>query len=145
METLGHALDVITSEIATGQALDGLKIGLYTNQISPTPDTVITDLTEAAFTGYARSSTIVWGTPYRPLSAALYGADAPRYTSINTDPSTNVNVYGAFLVKPGTPDVLEAVIPFDTPVVIAGAGAGVSVVLQARYSPSLDLIIVAEQ
>lgn len=44
--------------------LTGSKVMLFTNNITPTPGAVLADLTEATYTGYARSAALTWGTPF---------------------------------------------------------------------------------
>lgn len=68
--------DVTNGGGALTGTLSGAKIMLYTNAgYVWTPDSVLTDLTEAAYPGYARQ-TVAWDAPYFNLSvqAELIGA-----------------------------------------------------------------------
>lgn len=54
-----QALLRIMASIRTA-ALDGGEMALFTNNITPGPQTIAADLTEATFTGYARAALTAW-------------------------------------------------------------------------------------
>lgn len=57
------ALARLVTDIKTN-LLDGGEFGLYVNDVAPTIDTVIGDLTEATFTGYARATVTTFSAVY---------------------------------------------------------------------------------
>lgn len=94
--------------------LDGGFAGLYQNDITPTVNTLLADLTEADFTGYARVTLAAWLVPY--LSAERKGASiSPIAIFRQVAPFTVGNqIYGWFVLdKDG---VLMLSGRFDNPI-----------------------------
>lgn len=56
--------DILTELTAVAGKLNGVKIGLYTNNVTWNKNTVLTDVTECTFTGYAKVA-VTWTTPFR--------------------------------------------------------------------------------
>ncbi len=66
-KTRAYWLDLLENAINPGTAvltkLSAAKIGAGLTLVTPGPNTVIGDLGEATFIGYAESATVVWGAP----------------------------------------------------------------------------------
>jgi hypothetical protein len=105
-------LNMLTSMFAAAAATT--KIRLYQNNYVPGPGTVLTDLTEADFDGYAQYSNTVWNAPTLNAITGRYditSGGAPTFTQTGTV-ITNT-VYGWYMVDGSD---LVAVERFDTPV-----------------------------
>src|SRR5271166_3636732 len=55
--------DLTAGLLEPGTSPNFAKVGLFTNNYTPLPTTVIGDLTEAAYTGYAQLDVPAWGDP----------------------------------------------------------------------------------
>lgn len=95
---------------------DGWEVRLYTNDLVPSGRTLIDDLVEATFTDYAGVGPIVWGSPYIDDDglAAVDSQLCQWIAGVIADDGEVV--YGAYLVDPGTPDVLKGVERFPAPI-----------------------------
>jgi hypothetical protein len=122
--------DSIAGATGTDPLLKTAKVMLYVNNIAPTNKTVIGDLTEASWTGYARSAAVTWALPILSNNTGLptIVADAKTFTvTTNAGPQT---AYGYALVTTVTAvDHLLAIAPFDTPI---NPGPGTEIIVQAR-------------
>lgn len=120
----------IAGVTATDPLLKSAKVMIYVNNVSPTPNTVAADLTEATWSGYARSGAITWALPTisNETQDPAIVADAKTFTvTTNTDPQT---MFGYALVTTVTAvDHLLAVAPLNTPITPA---AGTEIIIQAR-------------
>jgi hypothetical protein len=86
----------LTDMVAAGGVLTGLQIGLFTNDLAPSNLTLLSDLTEASFDGYARQN-ITWDSIFRGQSGA-YHVNSQLVQFASTD-STNPQIcYGYFVV-----------------------------------------------
>jgi len=56
---------ILTSFTAALGEIVGALIHLYTNDFTPNIDSVLTDYTEATFTGYVASDAVVWSETFR--------------------------------------------------------------------------------
>jgi len=113
IKSLDALLLEAAAELGAGGSYDGAKVGLYVNAILPDENTLLADLTQPAFTGYALSSAVVWGglgvdELNRVISVAGIKEFAPSAIV------TGEIAYGAFLVD-GAGTTLLAIYPFDTP------------------------------
>lgn len=94
-----QALDLalLAALTETDGALFGAKIGLFKANVTLQPSTVLADLSEADFTGYARSAAITWGTPgVSSDKTPMVAGDAKVFTAGN--PITVPNqIYGYFV------------------------------------------------
>lgn len=112
-----HDLMVVSAQAAAGAVagpLHGAYLGLF---ISPTPiltpASVMADIAEATYTGYARQA-LVWGSPY--ISAA--GPEALDATGLifqPTDAVTPNTALGMFLADAATVGNLIASVRFPPP------------------------------
>ena len=118
---------MLTALTAMGGELNGVKMGLYVSNTTPGPATILTDLTEATWTGYAQSGAITWG------GVAINGAgDAeivgPREQFLSTGVTSPAQInYGYFIVD-GAGTTLIFAERFDTPVTISVAAQYINVV-----------------
>jgi hypothetical protein len=116
----------------TDPKLKSAKVMLYTNNFSPSASTVIADLTEATFTGYARSAVVTWANAVlsneTSLPALLGDAKTFTVTAQTTPPET---VFGYALVATiSAVDYLLGVKPAPTPI---SPVAGTEIVVQPRF------------
>lgn len=88
-------VNMIDPALAAPTLLAAAKIGCGQSVITPSPTTVIGDLGECDFTGYAESATVVWGPPVNELDGSVTSI-APshlfRMTGATT-PNTVNNVF----------------------------------------------------
>jgi hypothetical protein len=116
---------------ATGNYLAGAKVHLFTNQISISPTTPLTALTEATFDGYSAASITTWLTPYSDvLGNAILEAQIEQF--LCTGSTVSETIYGAYLTNTLGTALLMA-INFATPVHITQAGDAVI------FSPQVSL------
>lgn len=109
--------DSTTGATGTDPLLKTAKVGLYVNNISPTPGTVFADLTEASWTGYARSGTVTWSAAVVSNETNLPAivGDSKTFT-VTTQPTPAQVAFGYFIATTvSAVDHLLAVVPFDTP------------------------------
>ncbi len=145
MNTLVYTNAVIAKMLAAGGPLLGLEMGLYKTAVAPAPGTILTNLTEPTWTGYAR---VALGAPVGPTNPQSETVSAAQYalgTFTSTDVTANDQIYGAFIADVATHMVLYAVLPFASPVPITGSGASLSVAVQARLDPTIDIFATVEQ
>lgn len=119
--TRALALDLLTQDVAAAPdptVLVGAKMGVFINEPELTLDTVLADLTQPAFTGYALSAAITWGTPgfeeAGPRAVVLGDLKTFRATAA---PDPGVTVRGWFVVDAAGTGLLAAAM-LDVPVPI---------------------------
>lgn len=123
---------VAAAAIASNAGMNGAICGLFTGSPVITRDTVLADLAEADFQGYARSSAVVWGSVLRlPDGGACFVGDRKQFVANNTLDNAQV-ISGAFLVNNGNGSLLLAAGAFDNPIPIALPGDSVN------FNPSLQ-------
>jgi hypothetical protein len=113
--------------VDTGNLYAGAVLHLYKTSIALGPTTAVGDFVEADFSGYAASSTIVWGTPfYQPNGVPVVNGDMKTF--VVDDPATILNtVYGWYCTNAaGTVYLFGR--PFDAPVILTAPGQGLNVV-----------------
>jgi len=119
--------DELTALIAASAPLDGAVVRLIKAPLTPTPATPLASFTEADFTGYVHSTTIVWGTAfYLPDGQAAITSDLKTFT-VGASPTILNTIYG-FLVtdQPATKWMFCRI--FDTPIVLTQAGNAIQVI-----------------
>jgi hypothetical protein len=109
---------LINPTLAAPVLLSAAKIMLGTTPITPSVTTNYASLTEAAFTGYAQSATVVWGAPVNELDGsqtALSPSHLFRCTASGTPEvisnfavtdgvaPTATGILGSALINPGVP------------------------------------------
>lgn len=99
---------------------NGCKVGLFKNNIVPSPNTVLADLTQPEATGYALSAAPVWGSAFNGANDCK-GITAPSVTFRRTNSDDDEEtIYGAFLVT-SDGNTLLATKRFEEPVTWAVA------------------------
>jgi len=123
-------LGLLTDAIAVGGSLEAPELGLFQNNVVFDPDlTVIGDLDEADYTGYAKEA-LTWDQPSVSDDGNLE-MHASQATFRPTDAVTPNDIYGWFLVDAG--GALIAGGNFDTaPLPMNNALDVIKVTLQLR-------------
>jgi hypothetical protein len=118
---------------------NGSKAGLFTFANGGlSEETVLADLTEATFGGYARGSAITWGSELR-LQDGGYGYVGGRQQWVaNATPGGGEVILGAFIVDGSNSPTLQAAGLFDEPISIINPGDGVN------WNPGLALKMVTD-
>lgn len=116
------AWELMLGELSdSGNLWDGAVVMPFKNNVALGPATVIGDLNECDFTGYAVSSAVVWGDPgYLPDGTAIVTGDAKVFR-VGASPTVLNTVYGWALVN-AAKDVLYFARKFESPVVLSTAG-----------------------
>jgi hypothetical protein len=99
MITLGQLslLNKLNGFIAAGT--NG-HIGLFSNSISSiTPDTQLSDLVEANFSGYSRGGNITWPAPFIDPISGIYQVSSPEQQFIADANMTPQTIHGYFLLN----------------------------------------------
>lgn len=120
---------ILTELVDTGNFYDGAIMKLIKANISLQGSTTLAalDAIECDFSGYAASSTIVWGTPFfQPSGVPVVVGDAKLFTTADPAPDLN-SVYGWYLTNAGGTALLAARL-FDSPVILSGPGQGFEVI-----------------
>lgn len=117
----------LTELTDTGNYLDGAKAMLFKNDITPSVDSILADLTPADFSGYAMSAAVVWGAPFKDENGNLV-VRAGSCEFNQTAATVTNTVYGWGLVgdPSGTPFLICAE-RFETPVQMIDSLCGVVV------------------
>lgn len=124
------AVKAIIDELkATGNFLDALTLHLYKSPGAPTRQTVLGDLTEADFTGYAAVALGAWGADWTD-PAGNWHVTAPSIQFTATGSAVSNDIYGYYVTATvGGNPVLRYVEAFDQgPFGIARAGDALIVV-----------------
>jgi hypothetical protein len=129
--TLFFQLLALARLIAVGGPLAGTQLILFSNNLSITKDTQVSDLVPCIFTGYAPVAALVFGTPYIDLGGNVR-ADVPSNTFVATSGTPVDTIAGwAILDTAGTGLVEAALLP--VPVQITRAGDGYTVLPTYAY------------
>lgn len=130
---------LINAALAAPLLLAAAKQGLAASSFTPNVGTVEGDFTEAAFTGYAQSATIVWGAPLNEpdgSQTSLSPANLFRCTTTGTAET----IYGGFVsdgvASPGSGILGSYVMPVPIPIVNAGDGFSVVIAWPMGQAPS---------
>lgn len=126
---------MLTENVGVGGRLNAVKVMLFQNDITPSKQTLLADLVEATFDGYARSAAVTWGTVGQTSTGAaeVYG-DTKLFTSSgDTTPNT---IYGFALVNTGGTAV-EYAERFASPIPVSQTG--ITVPVTPRYTRDSDV------
>lgn len=118
--------DVLALLADTAQPLDGVQVGLFQNNYTPTRSSAIGDLVDADFTGYALSAAVVWSGPFMDPVLGPYLVGDLKTFSVGSSPTTTNDIYGYYVIDSG--GNLIAAERFASPVPMAVAGATIPVV-----------------
>lgn len=120
MKILDSRKAILTAITATGGPWNGAIIGLYKNNIVPTPRTTLAELDEADFTGYTRSAAITWSAVGQNIEdQAICLSDQKVFAG--TGSAVANLIYGYMVLTTGGTFLLE-VVPLPEPVSINEAG-----------------------
>jgi hypothetical protein len=118
----------------------GVSMALFVNNIVPTPQTALGDLTEATFAGYAELTLLktwsVGGVGGGQPTAVL---DQPTVFTSSGPTSPAQTVYGWYLILPGTPNKLLVACRLDTPFLVADATVVIPITVQLLLPQGLLL------
>jgi len=88
---------------------------LFQNDITPGPNSVVADFTEANFGSYASVTLSTWGAPYVDVDGIA--KVSPPSSQFQPDDSDDPNtIYGFYVTQAGAPTVLLYAARLDTPV-----------------------------
>jgi hypothetical protein len=113
-------LAILNALTAMSAILNGAKVHLYANNAALGENTVLGDLTEATFTGYAASIALVWNPAYTQQDGTPT-VDAPSVTFASTSPFTTGNTIYGFYVTNGAGSTLLYAQAFAAPQLISAA------------------------
>lgn len=124
-QTQKMKLAELIQDIATGGPLHSAKIGLYVNNYNIVPGSLLTDLTQASFTG---STPVVctFGTPYVTAAGAVESVGAVATFACTVAPGTPEVVYGYFITDGST--TLLGGDRLVTPITISAIGDTINLV-----------------
>jgi len=108
--------------------LGSASVGLYQTLVTPTDQTVLADLTEANYDGYARQASHTWGDVFIDPNG-LYSEQAQQLVFSPTGSDTMNTIYGLFVVGSDSAALL-AVEPFDSPVPLTGPLSNLTITLR---------------
>jgi len=98
------------------------EMHLYTNDITPTPDALEADFTEADFGGYAAKA-ITWEAPYIDGAGLVHAVgNVTTFVCTGTPPN---DIYGYYVIGAGG-EYLGGARFDDAPRPVPGAGYGIS-------------------
>jgi hypothetical protein len=106
----------LAASIASATVLGAdLKMGLYTNVLTPTKTLVVADFTEPTYGSYVRQA-VLMGDPVRD---PIYGiaSVSGSLTWQQTGTAVPVTIVGCFLTF-GAGNLFAGILPFDTPIAL---------------------------
>ena len=80
--------------------LDDVTVHLYQNDVAPGPDTVVGDLTEADFSGYAASAALVFGGPFQNADGEIE-MDLPSHQFDHSGGAVANVIFGYYVLTTG--------------------------------------------
>lgn len=122
--------------ITTLQAITGVggqyaggKVMLFTNNIVPTKATVLADLTEATFGGYARTTLAGWTAPYVNMAGnySIDNLDIQEFDGDGSGPDEAIMGYG--VLNAGGTVLLQAE-KFATPIQVSGGNVHLGILVR---------------
>ena len=130
--TLVFQLLALARLVATGGPLDDtVQLILFSNSLSPGPNTGVGDLVPCVFTGYAPVAALTFGTPYIDLNGSAR-VDAPSQTFIATSGTPVDTIAGWAILNTAGTSLLELSL-LSVPVQITQTGDGYTVQPTYRY------------
>lgn len=133
-EQLAESLDERTGK-SSGHLYDGAKARLYKSNTTITKSTVLSDLTEADFAGYASitlaNATFASASVSGHVASSLYGT---TLTWTRSTTGTAQTVYGMYITNAAGTKIIAAG-PFDGgPYTVTNSGDAINETLTVRYS-----------
>lgn len=134
----------INPALAAPTVLSAAKMMLGVAAITPNLRTVYADLSEATFTGYAQSATIVWGALVNESDGSP-SSEAPSHLFRCTAGGTpnSIQSFGITdgVVAPGTGIIASAAIAPPIPIVNAGDGFSALPSMNIGPTPAFNTVI----
>jgi hypothetical protein len=125
---------ILAEKISSGGfagPLNGLSLALVSNQLLLTPNNVWTDLTESAFSGYARYANLGWGVPIlQPNGTYTILSQLVTFTAVAASAFVQGNVWGWALIDGAAAPNLIAAEQFQQPVPINAPGVGFGLAIE---------------
>ncbi len=144
--TLNLLEKLASSSIATGAVYDPAStyVGLYTAAVLNGLNTVMANLTEAAYTGYARKLASPWAGPYQLLSGGIF-YQGSLLKFVGPSDATGQTVSGFFLADAATSGNLLYYVSFTTPIGLLTALDALDLVVRVNQDPlaTFDVSIIA--
>lgn len=139
LDGLIAALIIDPGETPPDPPLKTTKQALFTNNPPIGPGTVWGDLTEAAYSGYAKSATIVWTAAINEADGSVTNMSPGHLFKLaSADPLVTETITGVALVDTSTPPKLLALAVFDEPIPLANVGDGFLSILQLNTGALSD-------
>lgn len=114
INTVATRLAILTRAAAAAGPYNTMNVHLFTNNITPSSASVLSDFTEATYTGYAPQAVTAFGLPYVWIDGECHITDG----ALQFQPSglvTPETIYGVFLTDT-TDAILIAAGRLDQPV-----------------------------
>lgn len=111
--------------------LTGSKVGLFVNNITPGKSSIVSELTEASFAGYAKRS-LTFGLPKRDENGNI-GMDSGLSTWQPTDGVLPQTAYGYFVTNSAGTQLLGGA-KFENPQTLTDALSALEVVVNVNVS-----------
>lgn len=108
--------------------LGGCSVGLYVNVITPSDGTLLSNLVEANYDGYARKVSHTWGTVFKDPNG-LYSQQAQQLVFQPTGSSTMNTCQGLFVTGSDSTKLL-GVEPFNAPIPLTGPLTNITITLR---------------
>lgn len=102
-----------------GVDFTGAKLHLYSNDLTPSPTTVVGDFTECIFTGYAAAS-LVWSAPFYDVHGVA--VSTPGEKLFAQTGATGDTCFGAYVTDTAGTKLLAAGRLADAPFTFAASG-----------------------
>lgn len=123
------ALFAAEPEDAAAGPLNGCKVRLFKNDVTPTKDSVLGDFTVPATTGLVTAVAPTMGVAFENGDGAAIAIGSPAQFVASADPEEPETIYGIVLTDAAGTGFLAAE-RFAEPVVIDHAGQGLSYLLR---------------
>lgn len=129
-------------KLSAATAVDGTLtdavVMLYTNGVGPDINSTFASLTEATFDGYARSSVVVWGTPYTSETTGFPVMQGDAKIFACTGDTVTETVKGVAILSADVPPILLALKTLDTQ---WQPSSGEQITILPRVSFSPDMVV----
>jgi hypothetical protein len=132
VRSLASKVAELNQAAAAGGPLNGAKVGLIAGPLQPTDATVMGDITEPTYPGYAQKPVANW-------TAAFVGSngipqiDGGDFLFQMNDSSTPTVIYGFFIATGAAPEVLVETWMFQAAIALNGPLDGVVADVVSMY------------
>lgn len=120
--------------------LYGALVALFKTAVTPSPDVTWADLTEADFSGYAKSAALAWSGPLLESDGSYSDiSDLKNFVATTATPFVSNAVYGVAIVDTSTPPKLLLFVPFASPVAITAPDQGIALAVRWNSGVGAEL------